>query len=176
MKLRKPLCGLTSFAGRTLAVAIVATGMSSTFASAQTMMTDGSLVIRDFVLARGVNDREPVGVTKNFSRHDERGYAHVRIDNDGTATRLTFVWEIDGAEHARIPLQIGKSPAWRTWTSVNLRPGEWTVKLVNETGMVLAENKFTVGNDQSSTDTKDWDGVPSAAGDFKPASGPYSDD
>ncbi len=155
--------------------AIAATLLLPAAAGAQTVVTDGSLVIRDFVLARGVHDREPVGVTNKFDRADSRAYAHVRIDNAGAPTQVTVVWENERGETARVPLKIGTSPAWRTWSSVNLGPGDWRVKLVTQSGLVLAENKFRVGTSIAG-DEMDWDDIDAATDDIVPAAGTSNDD
>ena len=42
-------------------------------------------------------------------------------------------------------MNIGTSPGWRTWSTANLRPGNWRVALVDASGAVLTEKAFTVG-------------------------------
>ena len=108
-------------------------------------MADGSVTVRDFVLSHGVEAREPVGETATFGAGDERAYAFARIENSGAPTTVRFVWHYEGATHAAIPVEIGRSPGWRTWSSARLRPGAWRVELIDDSGAVLKETAFTVG-------------------------------
>ena len=131
-------------AGRVITGALGAAAISLTLLAASSAQA-GSVVIRDFVLTHGIYEREPVGNTDVFSTGDERGYAFARINNDGDATQVSFVWEFDDQVHATIDMNVGSSPGWRTWSSVNLRPGNWRVKLIDQNGVIMAERSFTVG-------------------------------
>ncbi len=103
---------------------------------------DQALVIRDFVLSRGINEREPVDITYSFLSSDKRAYAFLRINNLGAPTNVSVVWHYEDRIHAAIELEIGTSPGWRTWSSANLRPGWWRVELLDHEGLVLAEHSF----------------------------------
>jgi hypothetical protein len=102
------------------------------------------LILRDFVLTRGVEAREPVDRAESFRTTDERAYAFLRIANDGPATDLEVVWRYEGTVHGTVELSIGSSPGWRTWSSANLKPGDWTVEIRDAEGLVLARRGFTV--------------------------------
>lgn len=130
-------------AGRVFTGALGAAAISLTLLAASAAEA-GSVVIRDFVLTHGIYEREPVGNTDAFANGDERGYAFARINNDGTPTQVSFVWEYDDQVHATIDMNVGASPGWRTWSSVALRPGNWRVKLVDQNGVIMAERNFTV--------------------------------
>jgi hypothetical protein len=39
----------------------------------------------------------------------------VAVKNDKTPTSITLVWKLDGKEAGRQSLDIGTSPAWKTW-------------------------------------------------------------
>lgn len=134
------------------------------FLAAQPAVAQSSVVIRDFVLTHGIHEREPVGTTETFASADERGYAFARIANDGSPTQISFVWYYGEEMHASIDMNIGTSSGWRTWSSVNLKPGNWRVKLQDAGGAVIAERAFMVEpsgaatatsgmNDQSSNTT-----------------------
>ena len=103
------------------------------------------LVIRDFVLTHGVLEREPVGSTEAFVVEDGRAYAFARINNEGSPTTVSFVWQYGNEKHANIDMNVGTSSGWRTWSSVALRPGNWQVQLVGSDGVVLAQRTFSVG-------------------------------
>ena len=105
---------------------------------------DQTLVIRDFVLSHGINEREPVDITYSFLPSDERAYAFLRVNNLGAPTSVSFVWYYEDRVHASVLLDIGTSPGWRSWSSANLRPGQWRVELLGHDGLALAEHSFVV--------------------------------
>ena len=142
-----------------LFVASALAGMAFSLASAPAMAA-GELVIRDFVLTHGVYEREPVGTTDSFMVDDQKAFAFVRINNEGEPTRVKFVWRYFGEEHASIPMNVGQSAGWRTWSSINLRPGDWSVQVVSDDGVILAQRSFAVstqaaggGSDSMKKDT-----------------------
>ena len=116
-------------------------------------MAGNSLVIRDFVLTHGIYEREPVGTTDSFSIDDARGYAFVRIANDGAPTTVSFVWMHGGETHADIDMNIGTSSGWRTWSSINLKPGQWRVDVKSSEGTILAQRSFMVEGAMSQPQT-----------------------
>ncbi len=126
---------LTMLAGYGIAIV----GLAALPAHAETM-----LVIRDFVVSRDIQQREPVGRTDSFQATDSKAIAFARIWNGGQPVRISFRWKRGEKLFAEIPATVGASPAWRTWTKVSLRPGSWRVALVDPEGAVLAERAFTV--------------------------------
>jgi hypothetical protein len=130
--------------GRGLVATILAVAFAVPFLTTQPAAAEGSVVIRDFVLTHGIYEREPVGMTDSFMSSDGRGYAFARISNDGSPTQISFVWYYGDEMHATIDMNVGTSGGWRTWSSVNLRPGNWHVKLQDSKGMVIAERSFSV--------------------------------
>jgi hypothetical protein len=56
-------------------------------------------------------------------------------------------WRYEGAVHGSVDLAIGRSPGWRTWSSANLKPGDWRVAVSTADGQLLAERRFTVGTE-----------------------------
>ena len=103
---------------------------------------DPALVIRDFVLSHGINEREPVDITDSYLSSDKRAYAFLRAHNLSAPTVVSFVWYYEDRIHASVELEIGTSPNWRTWSSANLRPGRWRVQLLGYNGLMLAEHSF----------------------------------
>ena len=138
--------------GRALVATILAAAFAVPFLAAQPAAAEGSMVIRDFVLTHGIFEREPTGTT-DFASSDGRGYAFARISNEGMPTQVSFVWYYGDEMHASIDMNVGTSGGWRTWSSVNLRPGNWRVKLQDQNGMVIAERSFTVEHSNSSSST-----------------------
>ncbi len=139
--------------GRALVAMIIAAAFAVPFLATQPAAADEKMVIRDFVLTHGIFEREPTGTTEKFATSDGRGYAFARIANEGMPTQVSFVWYYGDEMHASIDMNIGTSGGWRTWSSVNLRPGNWRVKLQDQNGMVIAERSFTVEHSSSSSNT-----------------------
>ena len=138
-------------------------------------MAGSSLVIRDFVLTHGIYEREPVGTTDSFSIDDGRGYAFVRIANDGAPTTVSFVWMHAGETHANVDMNIGTSSGWRTWSSVNLKPGQWRVDVKSSDGTILAQRSFMVEDAMSQPKTTSMDGNRSQPA-ARPDSNPFHSD
>lgn len=118
---------------------ILAAALAAPPAAAET-----SLVIRDFVLAHDIQQREPAGTTDSFRAGDGKAFAFARIWNSGQPTRIRFVWRRGDSVRSDVPVTIGTSPAWRTWSKVTLKAGTWRVALVDADGAVLAERAFNV--------------------------------
>jgi hypothetical protein len=65
-------------------------------------------------------------------------------------TTIVHVYKYEGKEVARVPLTVGESAYWRTWSSKYIeksRLGEWTAEIQTEEGKVLAERQFKVIDD-----------------------------
>ncbi len=102
------------------------------------------LVVRDFVLTRDIDGREPVDSVATFGPADTEAVAFARIDNRGAPTTVTFKWHRGSRQHAAVQMRVGTSSGWRTWSSANLRPGDWRVELLDADGVVLMEDRFRV--------------------------------
>ncbi len=122
--------------GATLAVSTLAAGPAA---------AEGELVVRDFVLTNAIIGREPTNEATSFTTHDEQAFAFARINNTGAPTAVNVVWRHEGMQHGSVWLNVGQSPGWRTWSSANLRPGNWSVTLVDAGGSVLVQRSFIVG-------------------------------
>jgi hypothetical protein len=114
-------------------------------------VAEGSIVVRNFVLSHGVHDREPISDTESFNVGDGKAFAFARIQNTGEPTMVSFVWEYGDTTHATVPVNVGASSGWRTWSTAKLRSGDWRVKLVDAQGEVLLEKAFTVEANSAST-------------------------
>ncbi len=127
--------------GAALAFSTLAAGPAAAWPAA----AEGGLVVRDFVLTNAVVDREPTNDTNEFTTRDEKVFAFARLNNTGSPTAVNGVWQHEGTQHASVWLNVGESPAWRTWSSANLKPGNWSVTLIDAGGSVLVQRSFTVG-------------------------------
>ena len=94
-------------------------------------------------------DRETralTGEAATFPAGTERVFCRMHITGVATPTQVTHVWYLDGKTMAQVDLQVGSSN-WRTWSSKRLLPswtGFWEVKVLDQTGKVLATSSFTV--------------------------------
>jgi hypothetical protein len=83
----------------------------------------------------------PGGVKQVFFYTELRGLA---------GKRVTYRWEHEGQLEATVPITVGGSWRWRTYSRKELLPdktGEWRVQLVDDAGAVLAEAQFVYRND-----------------------------
>lgn len=126
------------------AAACLALPLALTAFTAVPASAEDDVVIKEFVLTHAIDEREPIDMVEGFTPADERGFAFFRVHNEGPPSSLTAVWLHEGNIHARIPLNVGTSTGWRTWTSANLKPGDWVVQLRDTQGTILAERAFAV--------------------------------
>ncbi len=113
------------------------------FAAAPAM---AEMAVSELVLTSGVADREPVDKVASFKAEDNKAFIFARIKNTDVPTKVNFVWYMDNVERARVAMTVGTSGRWRTWSSSNIGTGNWRVDLVDQSGNVLAQKTFTVGN------------------------------
>ncbi len=109
----------------------------------------GDVVVRDMVVTHGIYDREPIDTADTFLSTDERAYVFLRINNDGPPASVTVQWIYNDVTHAEVNLNIGTSSGWRTWSSANLKPGLWRVRIVDDMGASLGERDFFVAAEQT---------------------------
>jgi len=100
--------------------------------------------VLEFVLTDKVEGREPHAAVETFNREQEKGmaYAFARLSTKKN-TQVTFVWLREGREHMRFTTNVQPAKKWRTYSSVQLRPGNWQVQLKAGTA-ILAEQTFVV--------------------------------
>ncbi|MDA1325445.1 MAG: DUF2914 domain-containing protein [Proteobacteria bacterium] len=159
---------------RILSAALAGAGFVASSLAALPAMADGSIVVRNFVLSHGIHEREPISDTESFNIEDGQAYAFARIQNTGEPTNVSFVWEYGDKTHASVPVTVGASPGWRTWSTAKLRSGNWRVKLVDAQGDVLLVKAFTVGSNSGAPVAMPAEGVQSEMGD--PVENAISDD
>lgn len=95
----------------------------------------------------GIADRLLVGEGARFEADDGRVYARIVVDNPGPETSLAMVWRRDGRIVQSLPVIVGTSPRWRTWSYKTMRAGDvgrWTVEVLDEEGTVIARAAFEV--------------------------------
>ncbi len=103
-----------------------------------------SLEVIEFVLTDKVAEREPQRILDTFKQNEKKAFAFVRLKAP-VQEQVIFVWLFEGSEYARVSSLVGVSERWRTYSSAQLKPGAWTVKLMAKDN-VLAERHFTVSS------------------------------
>lgn len=107
------------------------------------------LVVKRFVVATGVEDREPV-LSPTIQSDASRVFAFAELANPGAEpqrVRVTFERKGSNARVGHAVLEVpATSKRYRTWgTSQHVKePGEWEAVLWNERGDELARAPFAV--------------------------------
>ena len=129
-----------------LLLVVLLSGCLAVSASAQ----DESAAAPEITAAFGVDlDRESrtlIGEGVEFASDAGQIYCMTRIKGLQGPTTVTHAWYYEGQAKARVELKVGSSD-WRTWSSKKILPawtGNWEVKVLDETGKVLATFGFTV--------------------------------
>jgi type II secretory pathway predicted ATPase ExeA len=98
----------------------------------------------DMVLTHQVVDREPLEARQVFSSAEEKAIAFLRLKNSGGPSKVSVHWYVDDRLYSTVELKVGTSVRWRTWSSAQIQPGAWRVRVEDESRRVLAERAFTV--------------------------------
>jgi hypothetical protein len=132
--------------GMTMVAAAVAMTVLGSAATAGAK-DEGKMTVKRLVLAHGVDAREPQEATSRFKRNDDRVYAFVEVANSSDDGKISVVFQPPtGGALAEIPLEVKKSPRFRTWafTRKAHEAGQWGVTVRDEKGRILAKETFTV--------------------------------
>lgn len=111
-------------------------------------VSSSALRAKRLVVARDVEDREPVGVARSFdgSRLDAVS-VFVELMNDAREeTKIVVRFEPPTAAAFEVPLDVGAAPRWRTWASTRrpLEEGTWSVRVLDDEGATIARTTFEV--------------------------------
>lgn len=99
--------------------------------------------VNRFVLATGVEAREPTGVKETFTTADAHVYGFADVHATGSTT-VTFTWTHGGKTYFERQMPVSQSKRFRTYTSVKAHAGDWTLALKDEQGTLLKEVSFHV--------------------------------
>jgi hypothetical protein len=97
-------------------------------------------------LAYDLVRKAPVDTASVFTADVEKVICYTRIKGAESPTQITHVWYHEGQIKAQVKLDIG-SANWRTYSSKRLLPawtGPWEVKVLDDSGTVLATAAFTI--------------------------------
>jgi hypothetical protein len=105
------------------------------------------LTIEQAVIARQVEEREPVGEGTIFPSDVGQVACYTKVIGATGETFIEHVWSQGEVERARVHLAV-RSADWRTWSTKRINPawtGDWTVRIEDAEGRVLDRLTFTIG-------------------------------
>lgn len=105
--------------------------------------TNQGLKVEKGVAATSVENREPLGESKEFEASVGRVYCWTKISAQTTPATIKHVWYLGDQKVFEKALEI-KYPSTRTWTSKAVTAGNWRVDVSDEAGTVLSSISFTV--------------------------------
>jgi hypothetical protein len=100
------------------------------------------LSLEELILCEDVIEREPINPRQSFSTDQGQAYCFARLKNPGNLTKVTFRWFYENELYFVFVAKVGKSPNWRTYSSITLRKGMWRVELLDENDEQLKEIRF----------------------------------
>jgi hypothetical protein len=116
------------------------------FAYAQ--LSKDELSVQEMKFCTDIVDRVPVGAGDNFSGSLEKIYCYTEVANTGEPVQISHAWYYNDQKVGEVFLNIGKSSAWRTWSSKKILKswtGQWKVEVLSPSGEVLETKDFIVG-------------------------------
>jgi hypothetical protein len=98
------------------------------------------------VVCSDVQNRAPVDVRDVFAAETGTVFCFLEARAVQETTEVTMVWYHEEEELASVPLTIGQSPRWRTYSSKEIqgRRGNWKVYLLDHTDNTLASVQFVI--------------------------------
>ena len=97
-------------------------------------------------ITSNIQDREPVDELSEIDLSLHKIFVHTAIRTEKTDT-IYHVYKVDNVEIARVPLFVGESPNWRTWSSKYIDRiwlGNWAVEVESNSGKILSKKQFKV--------------------------------
>ncbi|NQU66387.1 MAG: DUF2914 domain-containing protein [Candidatus Marinimicrobia bacterium] len=97
-----------------------------------------------FTFTSSVSERNPVDELTLVPLSLGKVFTHTVV-NSSVQDTIVHVYKFQGEEVARVPIQVGASHTWRTWSTKRLDKiwlGAWDVEIQSKTGVVLAKKSF----------------------------------
>lgn len=110
--------------------------------------SSSELSVERIVLCTGIENREPVGTSEQFSADVEQVTCFTQISSAAGETSVTHVWSQGDIERARVELSV-RAASWRTWSRKRIPSewsGDWTVTVLDAEGTEIGQATFTVGD------------------------------
>jgi hypothetical protein len=112
-----------------------------------------TLTVVDAAMTTALESRSPVDRGSVFTADGSRVWAWVSVENRDEPGEIQMVWKKNGKAVNVVKLDVGVSPAWRTWSYKTLRKldaGSWTVDVLDARDHVLETLAFEVREDVKS--------------------------
>jgi hypothetical protein len=100
-------------------------------------------VIEKLVMARTVENREPVGEGVEFDAASGKVYCWMKVNCPSPPTTIKHVWYQDDRKVFQLVLEV-KYATMRTWSVKGIAPGNWRVDVIDEADQVMGSVKFQV--------------------------------
>ena len=98
-----------------------------------------------FVLTSAVRQRRPQDERARFPVNRGRVWGYLEAFNPHRDRRLIMSWRFKGQERFRIPVGLGQSRRWRTWTRIlPSESGPWSLCLLDHEGRLIMKRDFEV--------------------------------
>jgi hypothetical protein len=114
--------------------------------NAQAVQDSVILKVSEFILCRDVIEREPFEPVSTFTLENNKAWVFARVYNSNGLTDLSFKWYLNDELISEVPVKIGNSSNWRTYSNSNLQKGFWRVELQTADSLVLSELRFNVSD------------------------------
>jgi len=106
------------------------------------------LAVAEIIFASGIDraNRAVIDPASEFDADVQQVVCYTRITGAQESTVVTHAWYFEGKTKAKVELAVG-SASWRTYSTKQIQPtwtGQWEVKVLDESGAVLASASFTV--------------------------------
>jgi hypothetical protein len=112
--------------------------------AAQESPAPARLALTSIAVGTGIANRELVGQAESFPADVGQLTCLTRVEGAPDETAVTHVWLLGEHEMRRVELAV-KSSSWRTWSQKNVKPGSWTVKVLDAGGAEIGKVSFSVG-------------------------------
>lgn len=111
-----------------------------------TMAQSAPFSVARLVVCEDVQNRTPVNVTDVFPAGTDTVFCFLEARDVLADTTVQIVWYFEEQEVARVPLAIGQSSRWRTYSSKKTmgQKGNWKVYLLDDTDNILASVQFVL--------------------------------
>lgn len=98
-------------------------------------------------MAKEIDDKMPVGVSRIFLNDIETIFCFTAVDNTIKDNKIVHTWKRNKQDYLKSFITIGDSPNWRCWSRITIRPemiGEWQVVVTDSVGNYLNSIDFSI--------------------------------
>ncbi len=110
--------------------------------------TVSPIKLQKAVICLDVIDREPQHVSTVFSENVKQIYCWTNVRNGG-GRYINHTYYREGRWIHNQRLYIRANSRWRTWSSKKVSPGNWSVKITDDSGILLEELSFRISRGYS---------------------------